>query len=367
MRNAASAGLLAAGLIAGLAIGSLAFRGGGPADTAAPSAVRAGGEAGPAARLKIAGTVPASLIQVGTLGARLPTIVDAISDGRVKMQFFDPGALVPPFEVFEAVSSGSVDAGWGTAGYWIGKVPALALFSAVPFGPAAGEYMAWFYHGGGKAFYDEIYGRHDIQGVLCGVVSPEASGWFRREITSLDDLKGLKMRFFGLGAKVMEKLGVSTQLLAGGDIYPALELGTIDATEFAMPAIDRELGFHEIARHYYFPGWHQQSTFLEIIINREVWQGLDDAQQTQIVTRVRRKHPSLDRRGRGAPVQRHQGARGRRGDDAQMAAGDARGLRGGVARGRGEEAAADEDFGRVWRSLQDFRADYDVWRDLGYL
>ena len=367
MRNAASAGLLAAGLIAGLAIGSLAFRGGGPADTAAPSAVRAGGEAGPAARLKIAGTVPASLIQVGTLGARLPTIVDAISDGRVKMQFFDPGALVPPFEVFEAVSSGSVDAGWGTAGYWIGKVPALALFSAVPFGPAAGEYMAWFYHGGGKAFYDEIYGRHDIQGVLCGVVSPEASGWFRREITSLDDLKGLKMRFFGLGAKVMEKLGVSTQLLAGGDIYPALELGTIDATEFAMPAIDRELGFHEIARHYYFPGWHQQSTFLEIIINREVWQGLDDAQQTQIVTACGEsiRHSIAEGEAlqfnaikalEAAGVTMHKWP-------PEMLAAFEAAWREVVA----EEAAADEDFGRVWRSLQDFRADYDVWRDLGYL
>lgn len=365
MRNA---GLMVAGLIAGLLIGYLAFRADGPAvatggEAAAPQAA----VADRTVRMKIAGTVPSSLIQVGTLGARLPDTVETISDGNIKMQFFDPGALVPPFEVFEAVSNGSVDAGWGTAGYWIGKVPALALFSAVPFGPAAGEYMAWFYHGGGKEFYDEIYGRHNIQGVLCGVVAPEASGWFRREITGLDDLKGLKMRFFGLGAKVMEKLGVSTQLLAGGDIYPALELGTIDATEFAMPAIDRELGFHEIASHYYFPGWHQQSTFLEIIINKGVWDGLDGAQHAQISTAC------------GESI-RHSIAEGEALQFDAIKALQAAGVtihkwppeilsafenawNDVVA----EEAAADEDFGRVWQSLKEFRAGYDVWRDLGYL
>ena len=123
------------------------------------------------------------------------------------------------------------------------------------------------YYGGGRELYDEIYARHGIKGIPCGIFPPEASGWFRTEITSLEDLKGLKMRFFALGAKVMEKVGVSTQLLAGGDIFPALELGTIDATEYASPVIDKDLGFYQIAKHYYFPGWHQQSTWLDLIIN----------------------------------------------------------------------------------------------------
>ena len=200
---------------------------------------------------------------------RLQDEVSKVSGGNINIKYFEPSALVPPLEIFDAVSTGGIDAGWSTPGYWAGKVPALQLFSSVPFGPPASEYMSWIYFGGGKDFYEELYARHNIKGVLCGIIPPEASGWFREEIKGPEDLKGLKMRFFGLGAKVMEKVGVSTQLLAGGDIYPALELGTIDSTEFAMPAIDLELGFYQIAKHYYFPGWHQQSTFMELMINLE--------------------------------------------------------------------------------------------------
>jgi TRAP-type mannitol/chloroaromatic compound transport system substrate-binding protein len=184
--------------------------------------------------------------------------------------------------VFDAVSTGGINAGWSTPGYWAGKVPALQLFSSVPFGPPANEYMSCVCYLRWLWFYEGLYARHNIKGMLCGIIPPEASGWFREEIQGPEDLKGLKMRFFGLGAKVMEKVGVSTQLLAGGDIYPALELGTIDSTEFSMPAIDIELGFYQIAKHYYFPGWHQQSTFLELIINLEKWNALTETQHAQM-------------------------------------------------------------------------------------
>ena len=142
-----------------------------------------------------------------------------------------------------------------------------------PFGPPAPEFLAWLFYGGGVELAEEMYGRDNIKFHACGMIPPETSGWFREEITSLDQLQGLKMRFFGLGAKVMQKFGVSTQQLAGGDIYPALELGTIDATEFSMPAIDRSYGFYQIAKYNYFPGWHQQSTTNEILINKEKWEG----------------------------------------------------------------------------------------------
>ncbi|OZG69701.1 C4-dicarboxylate ABC transporter, partial [Hahella sp. CCB-MM4] len=151
----------------------------------------------------------------------------------------------------------AVEAGWSTPGYWAGRVPALQLLAAVPFGPQAPEYLAWLKFGGGQEFLDELYEPHNIKSIICAVIAPEASGWFRNEINSVEDLRGLSMRFFGLGAKVMERMGVSTQLLAGGDIFPALELGTIDATEFSMPAIDLNLGFYQVASYYYFPGWHQ--------------------------------------------------------------------------------------------------------------
>jgi len=161
-----------------------------------------------------------------------------VSGGTFRIKFFEPNALIPAKGCFDAVGEGSVDACWSTTGFWYGKEPALAMFTAVPFGPAAGEYLAWFYFGGGEELMDEIYAKHGLKSVQCGIIAPEASGWFRKEINTLDDLKGLKMRFYGLGAKVMEKLGVSTQLTAGGDIFRALERGSIDATEFSMPVID---------------------------------------------------------------------------------------------------------------------------------
>jgi TRAP-type mannitol/chloroaromatic compound transport system substrate-binding protein len=156
------------------------------------------------------------------------------------------------------VSRGSVDACWTTPGYHTGKYPALAFFTTVPFGPNYGEFFAWKIFGNGNKLRDEIYSKHDLIAFDGFAIGPETSGWFRREIKSLDQLKGLKMRFFGLGAKVMQKLGVSTQLLAPADIFPALERGVIDATEFSMPAMDIKLGFHQVAKFNYFPGWHQQ-------------------------------------------------------------------------------------------------------------
>ena len=233
---------------------------------------------------KLASTFSGSLTQLGTLGVRFQDQIAKVSNNNIKIKFFDPGALVPALEIFDAVSSGSIDAGWSTPGYWAGKVAALPLFAAVPFGPSTGEYMAWIYQGGGYELYQEIYERHNIKGILCGIIPPEASGWFRKEINSIEDMKGMKMRFFGLGAKVMEKIGVSTQLIAGGDIFPALELGTIDATEFSMPAVDLNLGFYQVAKHYYFPGWHQQSTFFELMINMEKWNKVSEVHKIQIET-----------------------------------------------------------------------------------
>ena len=145
---------------------------------------------------KMASTFPGSLVQIGTLGVRLQDEVSKISGGNITIKFFEPGALVPALEIFDAVSTGGVDAGWSTPGYWAGKVPALQLFSSVPFGPPSNEYMSWVYNGGGKAFYEEIYARHNIKGMLCGIIPPEASGWFKEEIKGPEDLKGLKMRFW---------------------------------------------------------------------------------------------------------------------------------------------------------------------------
>ena len=318
-------------------------------------------------RWKMGSTYPGSLTQLGTLGKRVDEKIDEVSGGNIQIKFYEPGALVPALEVFDAVSTGSIDAAFSTPGYWAGKVPALQLFGAVPFGPQAGEYLAWVKFGGGQEIFDRLHAEHGIKSLFCGLIAPEASGWFSKEINTVEDLKGLKMRFFGLGAKVMEKLGVSTQLLSAGDIYPALELGTIDATEFSMPAIDLKLGFHQVAKYYYFPGWHQQSTFFDLMINKEKWEGLDKTQQAQIeaVCNDNLAYGFAE----GEAIQfaalkelQEKGVNIKKWSPEMLDA-----MRGAWEEVAGELAAQDADFKEAYDSLQGFRANYKIWKDIGYL
>ncbi len=373
MRGGLIAGLII-GIVAGVLVDRYAFGPGqqtttdtatatAETDAAAPE-VAAGGSK---TRWKLASAYAGTTPILGPLAKDFVTNLDAMSDGQLKLQFYEPGALVPALEIFDAVSSGSIDVGWATPGFWAGKAPALQIFASVPFGPASAEYMAWIYYGGGQEIYDEIYAKHNIKGVLCGLFPPEASGWFRKEITSPDDLKGLKMRFFALGARVMEKLGVSTQLLAGGDIFPALELGTIDATEYASPAIDRDLGFYQVAKHYYFPGWHQQSTWADMIVNLDKWNALPTAQQRQFESACGNSVRRSIAEGEALQVPaleflKEKGVVLHQWDDTMLAAFESAWVE--VA---AEEAEKDPDFARAWESLQEFRTNYAEWRELGYL
>ena len=227
-------------------------------------------------RWKLASAFGSQLPHLGPSALRFSKDVERMSGGKFEVKFFEPGALVPALECFDAVSKGSIESCWTTPGYHTGKYPALAFFTTVPFGPGFGEFLAWKWFGGGNKLREEIYAKHDLVAFDNFCIGPETSGWFRNEIKSLDEMKGLKMRFFGLGAKVMQKLGVSTQLLAAADIFPALERGVIDATEFSMPTMDVKLGFHQIAKFNYFPGWHQQTSCSEILINKKAWDALPD-------------------------------------------------------------------------------------------
>ncbi|MFO1350280.1 MAG: TRAP transporter substrate-binding protein [Gammaproteobacteria bacterium] len=209
-------------------------------------------------------------------------LIKRMSGGKFEIKFFEPGAIVPALECFDAASKGSVEACWTTPGFSAGKIPALPFFTTVPFGPQIGEFLAWKWFGGGNELRSEIYAQHGLIAFDAFCIGPETSGWFRNEVKSLDDLKGLKMRFFGLGAKVMQKLGVSTQLLAPGDIYPALERGVIDATEFSMPTMDIQLGLHQIAKNDYFPGWHQQVSCNELLMNKAAYDALPDEYKAMI-------------------------------------------------------------------------------------
>mgnify|MGYP003951176343 CR=1 FL=1 len=316
---------------------------------------------------KMAATFPSNLNIIGEGGINFINRINVVSNGTINIKYFEPGALVPPLEVFDAVSTGAVDAGWSTAGYWAGKIPAVQFFTAVPFGPNASEFLAWYHEGGGRQLWEEIYERHNLRPVQCEIISPEASGWFRKEITSIEDLKGLKMRFFGLGAKVMDKIGVSTQLLAGGDIYPALELGTIDATEFAMPSIDLDLGFYQIAKHYYFPGWHQPASALELLINLDKWNALSESQQAQIEATctenvVKSLAMAESRQPKALEELQAKGVILHRWSDEVL-----KELKNAWHEVVEEQSAQDEDFARVWASLSEFRKSYKTWKDIGFV
>jgi TRAP-type mannitol/chloroaromatic compound transport system substrate-binding protein len=233
-------------------------------------------------RWKMQSAFSSSLVHLGTSGVRFTKNIERVSDGNFEIKFYEPGALVPALECFDAASKGSVEACWTTPGYHTGKIPALAFFTTVPFGPQYGEFFAWKKFHGGDELKNEIYAEHGLYSIDVFSIGPETSGWFRKPIESLDQLKGLKMRFFGLGAQVMQKLGVSTQLLAGADIYPALERGVIDATEFSMPDIDIDLGFYQVAKNNYYPGWHQQVSVSELLMNKAAWEALPDQNKAMI-------------------------------------------------------------------------------------
>lgn len=231
--------------------------------------------------LKVPVCFPTALPGLGSAAPWLAERIETLSNGEMKMKVYEPGKLVAPFEILDAVSKGKVNAGYSTAGYWQGKIPAASLFSAVPFGPEAGEYLAWLWYGDGMKLYQEMYDQagYNVKVLVCSIIAPETSGWFAKPIESVADLKGMRMRFFGLGGQVMQKLGVSTSLLPGGEIFPALEKGAIDATEFSMPAIDQRLGLYKIVKFNYYPGWHQQATVFELLINKDVWNKMSDHQK----------------------------------------------------------------------------------------
>jgi len=323
----------------------------------------------PKLRLNMASTFPGGMVLIGDSAKnKLPAKIARASGGEIELRFNEPGALVPAAQAMDAVSQGSVDVAWAGAGWYSGKDTAFNMFSTVPFGPGIGEYMAWMYHGGGLAMAREMFAKYNLHNVPCLIIPPEASGWFRKEIRSVADLKGLKMRFFGLGARVMEKLGVATQQLPPGEIYQALQLGTIDATEFSLPAIDQRLGFFQVAKYYYFPGWHQQATFFDLYFNKAKWDAYPDRYRAIVELAcgdLMREAIAEGEAGQWKAMKEMQEKNGvqiKRWPPEIIAAYE-KAWNEVVA----EESARNPSFKRVYDSYAQFRRGYAVWRDHGYL
>jgi len=219
--------------------------------------------------------------------------VEALTEGRFTIRVRQAGDLVGGLAVLDAVQQGSAQCGHTAGYYYKGKHPALALDTTVPFGLTSRQQSAWLLHGGGLDAMRKVYGQFDVINFPGGNTGVQMGGWFRREVPGLNDLKGLKMRIPGFGGEVMSALGVSAQVQPAGDIYPALERGNIDAAEWVGPYDDMKLGFHEVAKHYYYPGWWEPGPCLTFLVNRKAWEELPALYQEAFTVAAAEAHQDM--------------------------------------------------------------------------
>ena len=223
---------------------------------------------------KLVTTWPKNFPGLGTAPENFAKNVERMSNGRLKIKVFGAGKLVPAFEVFDAVSKGTAQIGHGASYYWKGKVPASVFYTAVPFGLNAQEMNAWLQYGGGLELWRELYAPFNLIPFAGGNTGVQMAGWFNREINSIADLKGLKMRIPGLGGEVFTRAGGTSINLPGGELYTSMQTGVIDATEWVGPYNDLAFGFHQVAKYYYYPGWQEPGPTMELIINKAAYESL---------------------------------------------------------------------------------------------
>jgi len=243
--------------------------------------------ANPKYKWKMVTTWPKNFPGLGTGANLLAALITQMSGGRIEVKVYGAKELVPAFEVFNAVSSGNAEMGHGAAYYWKGKSEAAQFFSAVPFGLNGQEMNSWLYHGGGLDLWKELYAEFNLIPAAAGNTGVQMGGWFNREIKSLADLKGLKMRIPGLGGEVLKRAGGTPVSLPGGEIYTSLQSGAIDATEWVGPYNDLAFGFYKVAKFYYYPGWHEPGTTLEAIINKKAYEALPGDLQSIVTNACR--------------------------------------------------------------------------------
>jgi len=238
------------------------------------------GNTGQRYRWKMVTTWPPNFPGLGTGVLRLAKFIEDASGGRLRIKVYAAGELVPPFEVFDTVSRGTVEIGHGAAYYWKGKAEAAQFFTALPFGMNALEMNGWLYNGGGLELYRELYAGFNLVPFPAGNTGVQMGGWFNKEINSLADLNGLKMRIPGWGGEVLKRAGGTPVNLPGAEIFTALQTGSIDATEWIGPYNDVAFGLHKAARYYYYPGWQEPGPVLECIVNQQAFEALPKDLQT---------------------------------------------------------------------------------------
>ncbi len=228
----------------------------------------------PEIKWRMASSFPKSLDTIYGGGELLADRVSKLTNGKFQIRVFAGGEIVPGLQVLDAVQQGTVEIGHTAPYYYVGKNKAWAFFTALPFGFNARQQNAWIYYGGGQKLMDEFYRENGIVGFAAGNTGCQMGGWWRNEIKSVADVKGVKFRIPGIGGEIWSRLGLVPQTIPGGDIYPALERGTIDGAEWVGPYDDEKLGFYKVVKHYYFPGWWEPGPSLGLMINTKEWEKL---------------------------------------------------------------------------------------------
>lgn len=345
-------------------LATLAIRPPGQREAMTPSS---NGEVSASVRWRVPVAFGTNLEALGDNVLYVAETLAATSGGSFEMSVYEPGEIVPAFNILDAVREAKVPAGYTWVGYDQGKIPASALIGAVPFGMEPWEYSAWWYEAGGRQLAETLFAKYDVRPVLCGLIGPETAGWFRDPIDELSDLEGLKIRFAGLGGKVIERLGASVTMLPGGEIFQALEKGAIDATEFSLPNVDEALGFDRIAKLNYYPGWHQTYTAAHLVVNQDEWLALTAPERALVetvctsgVTRNLAKAEAIQ-----GPILAGFPAKGV--TAIRLPIPILRELNKVADEVMAEEAARDEDFRIIHESQLEFRATYEQWKKLAYL
>jgi TRAP-type mannitol/chloroaromatic compound transport system substrate-binding protein len=319
-------------------------------------------------KLRMHSAFPTQTPVIGEITPWIAERIEALTGGALEVDVFEPGALVPSTDYFDAVSQGAVDMAFGTPGYGAGLEPAMTIFTAVPFGPDATEFLAWMRYGGGQELHDELLADLNLKGFVCTIGAPETSGWMKREIETPEDFAGLKLRYFGLGGRVLDKLGASIQLIPGSEVYAAIERGVIDGGEYASPAVDLSAGLDQVADYVYFPGWHQQVSIDTLIINLDTWNDLTEQQQLAIETTCGEATLRTLAQGAAGQPAAVQSLIDKNDPEVRVWSDEVLGaLRGAWAEVAAEESAKHPNFARVMESYNAFRGEYASWQELGYI
>ena len=316
-------------------------------------------------RWKMVTTWPANfpIFQEGVM--KFADDVRRMSNGRLDIQVFAGGELVPALQTFDAVSQGSVEMGHGSAYYWAGKVPQAQFFSTVPFGMTARGMHAWLYNGGGLELWREIYEPFNLYPIPMGNTGIQMGGWFNKRIDSVADLQGLRMRMPGLGGKVLKNAGGNPVLMSGGEIYTALERGIIDATEWVAPFHDLRLGLNRAAKYYYFPGWHEPGTEFELIINSARWQQLPDDLKAIVETAAVANSEWMYTQMEYHNTRSLQELKQKKNIEVLEFPADVMAELRKITRSTlEEEAASNPEFKRVYEAYISFQEDYRQWGDM---